>query len=101
MRTGKADDATAGPSSPLRSGRDDTSEVLEERGEVVDGGGFAGDAVVVHGVDAVGGDVHLEEVAVAGTEGVDAFDGDAAEGEVVGELPIVTGEWADSGGASL
>ena len=32
-------------------------------GEVVDGGGFAGDAVVVHGVDAVGGDVHLEEVA--------------------------------------
>ncbi len=33
--------------------------------EVVDGGGFAGDAVVVHGVDAVGGDVHLEEVAVA------------------------------------
>ena len=33
-------------------------------GQVVDGGGFAGDAVVVHGVDAVGGDVHLEEVAV-------------------------------------
>ena len=27
----------------------------------VDGRGFAGDAVVVHGVDAVGGDVHLEE----------------------------------------
>ena len=52
--------------------------------EVVDGGGFAGYAVVVHGVDAVGGDVHLEERAVVGAEGVDAFDGDAAEGEVVG-----------------
>jgi hypothetical protein len=26
-----------------------------------------------------------------GTEGVDALDGDAAEGEVVGELPI--GDW--------
>jgi hypothetical protein len=37
-------------------------EVLER--EVVDGRGFAGDAVVVHGVDAVRGDVHLEEVAV-------------------------------------
>ena len=59
-----------------------------EQGEVVDGGGFAGDAVVVHGVDTVGGDVHLEEVAVVGAEGVDAFDGDAAEGEVVGELPV-------------
>ena len=32
----------------------------------VDGCGFAGDAVVVHGVDAVGGDVHLVERAVAG-----------------------------------
>jgi hypothetical protein len=48
---------------------------------------------VVHGVDAVGGDVHFEEVAArfaidAGAEEVDAFDGDAAEGEIVGELPV-------------
>ncbi len=35
--------------------------------QVVDGRGFAGYAVVVHGVDAVGGDVHLEEVAVVFT----------------------------------
>ena len=63
-----------------------TNFVSIERGEgeVVDGGGFAGDAVVVHGVDTVGGDVHFEEVAVVGAEVVDAFDGDAAEGEVVG-----------------
>jgi hypothetical protein len=47
---------------------------------------------VVHGVDAVGGDVHFEEVAVVGAEGVDAFYGDAAEGEVVGELPVGDGE---------
>jgi len=43
---------------------------------------------VVHGVDAVGGDVHLEEVTVVWAEIMDAFDGDAAQGEVVGELPI-------------
>ena len=36
--------------------------------EVVDGRGFAGYAVVVHGVDAVGGDVHLKDVAVVWTE---------------------------------
>jgi len=39
---------------------------------------------MVHGVDAVGGDVHLEEVAPGGAEMVNAFDGDAAEGEIVG-----------------
>ena len=62
-----------------------------ERGEgqVVDGRGLAGDAVMVHGVDAVGGDVHLEQMALG--EGVDAFDGDAAEGEVLGELTVVDG----------
>ena len=32
--------------------------------QVVDGRGLARDAVVVHGIDAVGGDVHLEEMAV-------------------------------------
>ena len=44
------------------------------QGEVVDGGGFAGDAVVVHGVDTVGGDVHFEEVAV-GSVGAEAEGG--------------------------
>jgi hypothetical protein len=44
---------------------------------------------VVHGVDAVGGDVHLEEMTVFSAEGVDAFDGDAAEGEVFGELGVI------------
>ena len=34
--------------------------------EVVDCRGFAGDAVVIHRVDAVGGDVHLKKMAVAG-----------------------------------
>ena len=62
-------------------------------GDVVDGGGFAGYAVVVHGVDAVGGDVHVEEggIGVAGcvVELEDAFDGDAAEGEVFGELGVI------------
>ena len=61
--------------------------------QVVDGGGFAGDAVVVHGVDAVGGDVHVEErgFGVAGdvVDLEDAFNGDAAEGEVFGELSVV------------
>ena len=52
--------------------------------QVVDRRGFAGDAVVVHGVDAVGRDVHLEEVAVARAKIVDALNGDAAEGEVIG-----------------
>ena len=62
-----------------------------ERGEgqVVDGSGFAGDAVVVHGIYAVGGDVHLEEVAAVWAEGVDAFYGDSAEGEVFGELVVI------------
>ena len=40
--------------------------------EVVDGGGLARDAVVVHGVDAVGGDVHLEEVSRSRAEIEDA-----------------------------
>ena len=87
MRTGKAGLRSCGGEVVVSSGGE---------GEVVDGGGFAGDAVVVHGVDAVGGDVHLEEAAVGVAEGVaaevvDAFDGDAAEGEVVGELAIVDG----------
>ena len=67
----------------------------------VDGRGFARDAVVVHGIDAVGGDVHLEERAVAGAEIEDAFDGDAAQGQVFGELRVVDGEFGQiSCGAS-
>ena len=70
-------------------------------GKVVDGGGLAGDAVVVHGVDAVGGDVHFEEVAVGFAIGsaqrVDAFYGDSAEGEVFGELVIIDRDVGDVG----
>jgi hypothetical protein len=54
-------------------------------------------AVVVHGVDAVGGDVHLEEMAVVWAEGVDAFYGDAAEGEVFGEFVIIDRDIGDVG----
>jgi hypothetical protein len=43
---------------------------------------------VVHGVDAVSSNVHLKEVAVGFPERVNAFNGDAAKGEVVGELPV-------------
>ena len=69
--------------------------------EAVDDRGFAGDAVVVHRVDAVGGDVHLEEVDVVWAERVDAFYGYAAEGEVVGELPIVSRDTRDVGAEPL
>jgi hypothetical protein len=48
---------------------------------------------VVHGVDAVGGDVHVEECGVGVARDVvqfeDAFDRDAAQREVFGELGIV------------
>ncbi len=55
----------------------------------VDCGGLAGDAVVVHGIDAVGGDVHLVERAVTRAKIEDAFNGDAAQGEIFGELGVV------------
>ena len=55
----------------------------------VNGRRFAGNAVVVHGIDAVGGDVHLEERAVALAEIEDAFDGDAAQRQIFGELSVV------------
>ena len=82
-----------GSSTALPDSNDESAVGPEgEERQVVDGGGFAGDAVVVHGVDAVGSDVHLEEGAVrrpvVAAEIVNAFDGDAAEGEVVGELPV-------------
>ena len=55
--------------------------------DVVDGGALARDAVVVHGVDAIGGDVDfVDAVAVVL---VDTFDGDAGHGEIVGELAVV------------
>ncbi len=63
--------------------------------DAVNGRSFAGDAVVIHGVDAVGGDVHLEERAVAGAEIEDAFDGDAAKGKVFGELGVGDGEFGE------
>ncbi len=52
--------------------------------QAIDGRRLARDAVVVHRIDAVGGDVHFKErTEFAQIE--DAFDSDAAEGEVVGE----------------
>ena len=60
--------------------------------KAVDRRRLAGDAVVVHGIDAVGGDVHLVERTVARAEIVDAFDGDAAQGQVVGELRVGDGK---------
>ena len=42
---------------------------------------------MIHGIDAVGGDVHFEDGAVL-AEVEDAFNGYAAEGEVVGELAV-------------
>lgn len=61
--------------------------------DVVDGCRFTGDAVVVHGVDAVGGDVHVEErgFGVAGdvVDLEDAFDGDAAKSKIFGELGVI------------
>ena len=48
---------------------------------------------MIHGIDAVGGDVHLIERTVAETEVEDAFDGDAAEGEVFGELRVANSEF--------
>jgi len=54
---------------------------------------LAGDAVVVHGVHAVRGDVHIEErgfgVARSVVDLKDTFDGDAAQGEVFGELRVI------------
>ncbi len=97
------------PQRPLASGEMRTGEWRVDEGadgefgvegrerQVVDGGGFAGDAVVVHGVDAVGGDVHLEEVAVVWAEIVDAFYGDSAEGEVFGELVVIGRDIGDVG----
>ena len=68
--------------------------VQRSQRQVVDGRRLARDAVVVHRIHAIGGDVHLEEVPVAGTKIVHAFDRDAAQGQVFGELAVVDGNVA-------
>jgi hypothetical protein len=57
-----------------------------------DRGRFARDAVVVHGIDSIGGDVHLEERTLARTKIEDAFDGNAAQGQRLGKLAVGQGE---------
>ncbi len=54
-------------------------------------------AVVVHRVNAVGGDVHLVERAVARAQIVDAFNGYAAQRQVFGELGVVDGQFRQIG----
>ena len=70
----------------------------------VDDGRLAGDTVVIHGVDAVGGDVHLEEGAVC-VQIEHAFDGDAAESEIIGKMAVSRSEageiFAEPGGENL
>ncbi len=67
-------------------------ELRSERRQVeaVDSRGLTRHAVVVHGVDPVGGDVHLKPRAAHGSENIkNAFHGDAAQRQVIGELSIV------------
>ncbi len=61
--------------------------------DAVDGRGFARDTVVIHGIDAVRGDVHLVDRAIACAEIEDAFDGDAPECEVFSELRVADREF--------
>jgi len=58
----------------------------------IDGRSLARDAIVVHRIDPVGGKVHLVERAIAGAEIEDAFNGNAAQGQVFGELGVRYGE---------
>src|SRR5262249_52259827 len=51
---------------------------------VVNGRALPRDAVMVHRIDAVGGDVHLEDGFFAFS--LNAFYSDASEGEIIGEL---------------
>ena len=67
--------------------------------DVVDRCGFARDAVVVHGIDAVGRDVHLK--ARAAGRGEDTFDGNAAQGQVFGELGVGDGKLGKVGAQPL
>ena len=52
---------------------------------------------MVHRIDAVGGDVHLEEVSIAGTEVVHALHRNATQRQVFGELMIVDRDIRDIG----
>src|SRR3984885_2085577 len=47
---------------------------------------------MVHGIDAVGGDVHLEERTLARTKIEDTFYGNAAQGQRFGEFAVGQGE---------
>jgi len=47
---------------------------------------------MVHRIDAVGSDVHLEQVPVAGTQMMHALDRNATEGQVVCQLPVRDGK---------
>jgi len=60
--------------------------------QVVDCRRLASDAVVVHRIDAVGGNVNLEKVAISFTKSMHAFHGDAAKRQVVGKLPVRGGK---------
>ena len=55
-------------------------------------------AVVVHRIDAVGGDVHFVERAADRRRNVeDTFDGDPAQGQVVGKGAVIGGEAGEVG----
>ena len=72
-------------------------EIERRQCESADGRRLACNAVVVHCVDAVGGDVHLVERAVACAEIVHAFNGYAAQGQVFGEFRIVDRQSGNEG----
>ena len=65
------------------------SETFGRKGrkvKIVDGRDFASDAVMVHGIDAVGGDLRLP--GLVGALAKVAFNGDAADGESFGNLAV-------------
>ncbi len=68
------------PRRRLRLGKFDAKR---RQREAIDGRSFAGYAVVIHGIDAVGRNVHFEKRAVAWAEWIDAVDGDTAQGQVL------------------
>src|SRR5205085_1959331 len=57
---------------------------------IVDGGTFAGDAVMIHGVRPVGGDLRIENSFAR--FGGDSFDVDAGLGEIVRKGALVSGK---------
>ena len=62
--------------------------VQRQQRHTVDRRGLARNAVMVHGIDAIGRDVHLKQVSTA-HEFVHAFDGNATQGKVFRKLPVV------------